>query len=86
MERFERDEILTKLHVSYSRDPSLPLNTSPYYVQDKMRQLAPELCRLLIESNALVYVCGDAKNMAKNVNDAFEEILQNEKGKYYYNL
>ncbi|XP_059167664.1 methionine synthase reductase-like isoform X2 [Physella acuta] len=80
LERFERDEILTKLHVSYSRDPSLPLDANSCYVQDKMRQLAPELCRLLVESNALVYVCGDAKNMAKNVNDAFEEILQKEKG------
>ena len=32
----------------------------------------------------MVFVCGDAKNMAKDVNDAFVSIVQSYKGLYHY--
>ncbi|CAL1531539.1 unnamed protein product [Lymnaea stagnalis] len=80
LEQFEREGTLTKLCVTFSRDP--PLTTSEptvRYVQDKMRLMSTELCHLLVDQEALVYVCGDARNMAKDVNEAFMDILLREK-------
>ncbi|KAJ1970819.1 hypothetical protein H4R35_005636 [Dimargaris xerosporica] len=47
----------------------------PKYVQDKLRRHADDIYRLLTVQNAMVYVCGDAKGMARDVNDALAEIL-----------
>ena len=33
-----------------------------------------------MEKNATVFVCGDAKNMAKDVNEAFVSVIQSYKG------
>ena len=55
-------------------------DTTARYVQDQMRQDSSTIVRLLTENEALVYFCGDAKNMAADVTAAFEEILQTERG------
>jgi len=34
-----------------------------------------EIKTLLTDPKAMIYICGDAKNMARNVNDTFVEIL-----------
>ena len=72
---------LTKLLVSFSRDENQP-EGSPLYVQDNVRSNGQELVKLLEEKKAIVYVCGDAKNMAKDVNEAFIDIVSKEKGTY----
>lgn len=50
------------------------------YVQHSIHSYAADLVKLLDEKGAIVYVCGDARNMAKDVNAAFETVLQEQKG------
>jgi methionine synthase reductase len=57
--------------VSYSRYQV----GGPLYVQDNMRVHGEELSQLIMKRGAVVYVCGDAKNMSKNIKDAFFDIL-----------
>ncbi|KAH9509802.1 hypothetical protein Btru_045236 [Bulinus truncatus] len=78
---FESNGTLTKLNVTFSRDiPSPPSEHVARYVQEKLRIMATEISRLIVDHDAVVYVCGDAKNMAKDVNNAFLDILQQTKG------
>ncbi|GFR94112.1 methionine synthase reductase [Elysia marginata] len=78
---FKSSGILTEMRVTFSRDVgSEESPDTPRYVQDQMRRDSGALARLLTEDEALVYVCGDAKNMATDVTAAFEEVLQKEKG------
>lgn len=63
---------LTRLDLAFSRDQAHKI-----YVQDKMKENARELWQW-IKANAYFYVCGDAKRMAKDVDLALHEIIQNE--------
>ena len=71
--------VLTRLCVSFSRD-NQPAD-SPRYVQDNMRRHGSDLVTLIQDKGACVYVCGDAKNMAKDVNEAFVDIFAEHKGR-----
>ena len=62
------DKTLTKLSTAWSRDGAAKI-----YVQDRMREAGPELWAWL-KAGAHFYVCGDAKRMAKDVEDALTEI------------
>ncbi|XP_033729185.1 methionine synthase reductase-like [Pecten maximus] len=75
--RFEETGILTRLCVCFSRD-ELDSDT-PRYVQDNICRHAVELVPL-IDKGAKIFVCGDAKNMAKDVNEAVIKSLQEVKG------
>jgi sulfite reductase (NADPH) flavoprotein alpha-component len=55
---------LTKLSTAWSRD-----GANKVYVQDRMREAGPELWAWL-KRGAHFYVCGDAKRMAKDVEEA----------------
>lgn len=78
MEQHRVSGCLTKLLVSVSRDEQ-PVE-SPRYVQDSLRANMAEVVELIEEEGALVYVCGDAKNMAKDVNRAFIDAFSQVKG------
>ncbi|XP_049623875.1 methionine synthase reductase [Suncus etruscus] len=78
--RFQKLGVLTHLYVSFSRDPSTGEDAPARYVQDNLRRLGPQLARVLLQDNGRVYVCGDAKNMAKDVNEALADILSREAG------
>jgi len=56
-----KDGALTRMDVAFSRDTPKKL-----YVQDKMWEKRRDLIEWL-DGGALFYVCGDAKNMAKDV-------------------
>ena len=43
-----------------------------------------EIYRLLEEESAIVYVCGDAKGMARDVTQAFVSIIAEKKGVYKF--
>ena len=58
------DGSLTKIDVAFSRD-----QPEKVYVQDRITQHAQELVSWL-DGGAYLYVCGDAKNMAKDVRAA----------------
>ena len=45
------------------------------YVQDRIHELSVKISDLILNKNAYVYVCGDASKMAKEVEQAFVEIL-----------
>jgi cytochrome P450/NADPH-cytochrome P450 reductase len=71
LEAYVKDGTLNALHVAFSREPGKPKR----YVQHHIREQA-EALRQLVERGAYVYICGDAKNMAPDVQNAFTEILQ----------
>jgi sulfite reductase (NADPH) flavoprotein alpha-component len=61
--------LLTRLSLAWSRD-----GDKKFYVQDRMREVGRELWAWLAEG-ANVYVCGDAKRMAKDVERALVDIV-----------
>jgi sulfite reductase (NADPH) flavoprotein alpha-component len=61
--------VLTRLTLAWSRDASEKI-----YVQDRMRDVGRDLWAWLAEG-AHVYVCGDAKRMAKDVEAALIEVV-----------
>lgn len=50
------------------------------YVQDNMWLHSKQVARVLLQESGYIYVCGDAKNMAKDVNDTLVEIISKETG------
>jgi NADPH-dependent sulfite reductase flavoprotein alpha-component len=70
----QREGVLTRLDLAFSRD-----GRSKVYVQDRMRQRGAQLWRWLQEG-ALVYVCGDASRMARDVEYALREIVASHGG------
>ncbi len=61
--------VLTRLTLAWSRDAEHKI-----YVQDRMREVGRDLWAWLAEG-AYVYVCGDAKRMAKDVERALVDIV-----------
>jgi sulfite reductase (NADPH) flavoprotein alpha-component len=61
--------LLTRLSLAWSRD-----GNKKFYVQDRMREVGRELWSWLAEG-ASVYICGDAKRMAKDVERALVDIV-----------
>ncbi|XP_028937525.1 NADPH--cytochrome P450 reductase isoform X1 [Ornithorhynchus anatinus] len=68
--QFHRDGALTHLHVAFSRDQDHKI-----YVQHLMKENKAHLWKLIHEDNAHIYVCGDARNMARDVQNTFYEIV-----------
>lgn len=64
--------ILTRLDTAFSRDQAYKI-----YVQDRMRENS-QLLWDWIQQGAYLYICGDAKFMAKDVESVILEILQKE--------
>ncbi|KAJ2743058.1 hypothetical protein GGI20_004024 [Coemansia sp. BCRC 34301] len=71
LEQCHADGVLSRLSTCFSRDVS----ASPKYVQDAMVQHEAELMDLMITQDALLFVCGDAKGMGKDVNEALADML-----------
>lgn len=63
------NDVVTQLHVAFSRDQDHKI-----YVQHLMKENKVNLWKLVHTDNAHIYVCGDAKNMAKDVQTALCEI------------
>ena len=61
--------LLTRLSLAWSRD-----GDKKFYVQDRMREVGREFWTWLAEG-ANVYICGDAKRMAKDVERALVDIV-----------
>ncbi|MGZ5853645.1 MAG: sulfite reductase subunit alpha, partial [Xanthobacteraceae bacterium] len=61
--------VLTRLALAWSRDTD-----EKFYVQDRMRQVGRDLWAWLADG-AHIYVCGDAKRMAKDVERALVDIV-----------
>jgi sulfite reductase (NADPH) flavoprotein alpha-component len=61
--------VLTRLTLAWSRD-----GDEKIYVQDRMREVGRDLWAWLADG-AHLYVCGDAKNMAKDVERALVDVV-----------
>lgn len=74
LEEHLRDGSLARLDTAFSRDQSEKI-----YVQTRMLEHAEELWNWL-EDGAHFYVCGDAKRMAKDVDNALHHIAREQGG------
>ncbi|PNW88663.1 hypothetical protein CHLRE_01g039350v5 [Chlamydomonas reinhardtii] len=75
LEGYVADGVLSNLHVAFSRDQS-----SKDYVQHHIGREAAALWPIIGEQGAHLYVCGDAKYMAKDVHKAFVALVEKGKG------
>ncbi|AVR44254.1 assimilatory sulfite reductase (NADPH) flavoprotein subunit [Christiangramia fulva] len=73
-QQYLKEGVLTKADVAFSRDQE-----QRYYVQHRMMEKGKELYEWL-ENGAHFYVCGDAKKMAKDVDIALKQIIQQQGG------
>ncbi|KAI2649052.1 Methionine synthase reductase [Labeo rohita] len=80
LERFAHNGTLSHLIVCFSRDEpdAQGIVNRPTYVQHNLRLHAKNVASILLKDKGCLYVCGDAKNMAKDVNDTLLEIIGNE--------
>jgi sulfite reductase (NADPH) flavoprotein alpha-component len=69
LEELQTEGVLTRLDLAFSRDQK-----EKVYVQNKMKEAGKELFEWL-EKGAYFYVCGDAKRMAKDVDDALHAVI-----------
>lgn len=67
---FLKSGALEQLHCAFSRE-----NAVKVYIQHVLEQKGDELMDMILNCNAVMYVCGDAKNMVKNVRAAVVDIL-----------
>jgi len=75
LECMRADGLLTQLDLAFSRDQEHKI-----YVQDLMKQNGREVWRWL-EGGAVLYVCGDATRMAKDVDRMLHQIVEEHGGK-----
>ncbi|KAJ7309012.1 hypothetical protein JRQ81_008297 [Phrynocephalus forsythii] len=68
--KFVKDGVLTQLNVACSRD-----QPEKIYVQHLLKQNKANVWKLIHEDNGHIYVCGDARNMARDVQNTFYEIV-----------
>lgn len=73
-EKYVAEGKVTHLDLAWSRDQILKV-----YVQDKMREKAAELWSW-IKGGGYFFVCGDAKRMAKDVDQALHDIIAEQGG------
>jgi sulfite reductase (NADPH) flavoprotein alpha-component len=72
---YEKDGVLHQLDLAFSRDQDHKI-----YVQTRMKEKAAMFWEWL-DAGAIVYVCGDASRMAKDVDTALHEIIAEQGGK-----
>ena len=75
--------LLTKFRVAYSRYSSTTKESeyheaSTKYVQDIIKKNSKDLVDLIVNKNAYFYVCGDARNMAKDVFSCLVNCIESE--------
>tara|TARA_R110002049_G_scaffold4504_3_gene31304 strand:+ start:252 stop:2072 length:1821 start_codon:yes stop_codon:yes gene_type:complete len=73
-QQYMKEGVLTKADVAFSRDQE-----QKHYVQHRMLEKGKELFEWL-EKGAHFYVCGDAQKMAKDVDIALKQIIQQQGG------
>lgn len=73
-QKWVKDGVLTKMNVAFSRDTDQKV-----YVQHRMLEHSEELFAWLQEG-AVVYICGDEKNMARDVHNTLIEIIEKQGG------
>jgi sulfite reductase (NADPH) flavoprotein alpha-component len=75
LEKLQKDGVLTKLDTAFSRDQAHKI-----YVQHRLQEQAAGIYQWL-EEGAHFYVCGDAARMAKDVDVALHQIVEQQGNK-----
>ncbi|XP_078018813.1 methionine synthase reductase isoform X1 [Epinephelus lanceolatus] len=83
LEGFVSSGTLSQLKVCFSRDDqedeaATSAVARPRYVQHNLLLNSQHITDILLKQNGYIYVCGDAKNMAKDVNDTLMEMIKTE--------
>lgn len=73
-QKWLKEGVLTKIDVAFSRD-----REEKVYVQNRMLEQSKEMYEWLQEG-AYVYVCGDEKNMVRDVHNTLIDIIHQESG------
>lgn len=73
-QKWLKDGVLSKMNVAFSRDTAEKI-----YVQHRMLEQSKEMYKWL-EEGAVVYICGDEKKMAYDVQTALLTIIEKEGG------
>ncbi|KAG0198386.1 hypothetical protein BGX28_008192 [Mortierella sp. GBA30] len=73
MNAYKKEGVLSELQLAVSREENVP--NSGKYVQDLIKKEGRRIWNLLDKKGALIYVCGDAKGMAKGVHDELVNVL-----------
>uniref|UniRef100_A0A0N5ANG9 Methionine synthase reductase n=1 Tax=Syphacia muris TaxID=451379 RepID=A0A0N5ANG9_9BILA len=87
MEFYKRQKILTHLSICESQPNLTTANVKPKYVQDALVQRGKHIADLLTrtlsegQQKTRVYVCGDAKEMSKDVWETFIKIITDNTGR-----
>lgn len=68
------------MHCAFSREPPYKPDGGKIYVQDLVWEQRELLADAILKSKAYIYICGDAKGMAKSVEDTLQRILGEAKG------
>ncbi|ORY23823.1 cytochrome P450 oxidoreductase [Naematelia encephala] len=68
------------MHCAFSREAPLKPDGGRVYVQDLLWMERKEISRLILEQNAFIYVCGDAKSMSKAVELVLTQMLAEARG------
>ncbi len=71
-QKWLKDGVLTKMDVAFSRDTEKKV-----YVQHRLKEHSKELFEWL-QQGAVLYVCGDEKNMAHDVQNTLIEMIEKE--------
>ncbi|XP_051521619.1 NADPH--cytochrome P450 reductase-like [Myxocyprinus asiaticus] len=71
LQEYEKTGVLTGLNVAFSRDQAQKV-----YVQHLLKNNKETIWRLVHTDNAHIYICGDARNMARDVQNSFYEIAE----------
>jgi len=72
--KYRQQNILSKVDVAFSRDQKEKI-----YVQHRLKEKADEVYQWL-SNGAVIYICGDRKNMARDVQQALVEIISQKEG------
>ena len=73
-QQYVKDGVLNRIDLAWSRDQAQKV-----YVQDKLREQGADVWQWL-QDGAHLYVCGDASRMARDVDGALLEIIQQHGG------
>ncbi|XP_069769706.1 methionine synthase reductase isoform X2 [Narcine bancroftii] len=77
LRHFQSNGTLTQLKVCFSRETT---DGKPKYVHHLLQLMAHDVIKMLLSENGYLYVCGDGKNMAKDVNSTLTEIISEKLG------
>jgi sulfite reductase (NADPH) flavoprotein alpha-component len=75
-EKWQADGLLTRLDTAFSRDQA-----DKIYVQHRLLENAAEVWRWIDRDGAHLYVCGDARRMAKDVEAALHTMAREQGGR-----